>query len=127
MFWSAIKSNIKTCRHIWKIKLGQEDHFTTGYFLGDNHFKKYCKMMSIESSKQPAIDADLEAIQQINFTGNLENNSSIFFLYWRCKRNWFRGFTRNCETIAILFCFNIKWLNITQKWLNTLNVKFSNF
>ena len=37
--------------------------------------------MAMESSKQPAIDADLEAIQQINFTGNLENNSSIFFLY----------------------------------------------
>ena len=37
--------------------------------------------MAMESSKQPAIDADLEATQQINFTGNLENNSSIFFLY----------------------------------------------
>ena len=37
--------------------------------------------MTMESSKQPAIDTDLEAIQQINFTGNLENNSSIFFLY----------------------------------------------
>ena len=37
--------------------------------------------MAMESSKQTAIDADLEAIQQINFTGNLENNSSIFFLY----------------------------------------------
>ena len=37
--------------------------------------------MAMESSKQTAIDDDLEAIQQINFTGNLENNSSIFFLY----------------------------------------------
>ena len=29
-------------------------------------------MIAIDLSKQQALDADLEAIQQINFTGNLE-------------------------------------------------------
>ena len=35
--------------------------------------------MAMESSKQPAIDADLEAIQQINFTRNLEIIRQYFF------------------------------------------------
>ena len=31
-------------------------------------------------SKQQALDADLKAIQQINFIGNLESNAAIFFV-----------------------------------------------
>ena len=37
-------------------------------------------MIGIDLSKQQARDADPEAIQQINFTGNLINNSLIFFI-----------------------------------------------
>ena len=37
--------------------------------------------MSIDLSKQEALDADLKAIQKINFTGNLSrNNNRITFL-----------------------------------------------
>ena len=35
-------------------------------------------MIAIDSSKQPALEADLKAMQQISFTGNLENQSGIF-------------------------------------------------
>ena len=35
-------------------------------------------MIAIDSSKQQALDADLKAIQQISFTGNLEIQSGIF-------------------------------------------------
>ena len=38
-----------------------------------NCFKNYYKMIEIDLSKQQAFDADPEATQQINFTGNLEN------------------------------------------------------
>ena len=41
-------------------------------FLDYNYFKKYYKMIAIDLSKQQALDADLETIRQINFTGNLE-------------------------------------------------------
>ena len=37
-------------------------------------------MIAIDLSKQQALDSDPKGIQQINFTGNLENNSSIFFI-----------------------------------------------
>ena len=33
---------------------------------------KYYKMIAIDLSKQQALDVDPKAIQQINFTGNLE-------------------------------------------------------
>ena len=41
-------------------------------------------MIAIDSSNQKAFDADPKAIQQINFTGNLERdkneNTAIFFI-----------------------------------------------
>ena len=36
-------------------------------------------MREIDLSKQLALDVDPKAIQQVNFTGNLENNLSVFF------------------------------------------------
>ena len=42
-------------------------------------------MIAIDLSKQQALDTDLKAIQQINFTGNLENQSKIFFIIEEAK------------------------------------------
>ena len=42
-------------------------------------------MIAIDLSKQQALDADPEAIQQINFTGNLEEPSTIFFITEEAK------------------------------------------
>ena len=53
---------------------------TVGCLLDYNYFKKYCKMIPIDLSKQQALAADPKAIKQINFTGNLENNTVIFLL-----------------------------------------------
>ena len=36
-------------------------------------------MTTIDQSKQ-VLDSDQKAIQQINFTGNLDNQSAIFFI-----------------------------------------------
>ena len=40
-------------------------------------------MITIDLSKQQALDADPRAIQQINFTKNLDGaeNTTIFFIY----------------------------------------------
>ena len=51
--------------------------------------KKYYKMIAIDSSKQRALDADPKAMQQINFTENLENNLSIFFIIEEMKKTIF--------------------------------------
>ena len=62
-------------------------------------------MIAIDLSKQQALDANPKAIQQINFTTNLDRDGSttIFFQYWRRKRNNFRFFIRNHEsTINII-------------------------
>ena len=37
-------------------------------------------MIAIDSSKKQALDADPKAIQQINFTGNLKQQATIFFV-----------------------------------------------
>ena len=50
-------------------------------------------MITINSSKQQALDAEFRAIQQINFTANLDRlgNIAIFeifaiFHYWKSKK-----------------------------------------
>ena len=44
-------------------------------------------MISIDLSKQQVIDADLRAIQQINFTANLDRagNTTLFFITEEAK------------------------------------------
>ena len=37
-------------------------------------------MTAIDLSKQQALGANPKTIQQINFTGNLENKAAIFFI-----------------------------------------------
>ena len=68
---------------------GQGDDYTTGWLLDYNYFKNYYKMIAIDLSKQQAIDADREVIQQNNFTGNLERegntNSTMLFIIEEAK------------------------------------------
>ena len=51
-------------------------------FLDDNCFKKHYRLIAIDLSKQEALDADPQGMQQIIFTGNLEQdgNRTIFFI-----------------------------------------------
>ena len=48
--------------------------------LDHNYFKEHNKVIAIDLSKQQELDSDPKAIKQINFTGNLENQSTIDFL-----------------------------------------------
>ena len=67
-----VTSTVRTCDNIRKITTDQGDDYTTGCLLDYNYFNNYYKMIAIDLSKQQALDADPKAIQQINFTGNLE-------------------------------------------------------
>ena len=42
-------------------------------------------MIAIDISKQQELDSGLKAIQQINFTGNIENQSKIVFIIEKAK------------------------------------------
>ena len=72
-FDQPVKNDIRTYDNIRKISTGQEDDCRTGCLLGYNYFKEHYKMIAIDLSKQQELDSDPKAIQQINFTGNLEN------------------------------------------------------
>ena len=107
-FNQPVKNNLITYDNIRKIVTVLGDYYRTGCLLDYNNFHNYYKMIVIDLSKQQALDDNPKAIQQTNFTANLNRagNNNIFH-YWKSKRNKFRFFTRNCESIVILFCFII--------------------
>ena len=86
-FDQPINSDLKTYENIRKIATGQGDDYTTGCLLDYTYFKKYYKMIAIDLSKQQALDADPRAIQQINFTANLDRdgNTTMFFIIDEAK------------------------------------------
>ena len=66
-----------------EIATGQVDHNRTGYLPGYPYFKKYNKIISIDLNKQQVLDADLKAIQQINFTENLDRAGNTLLKKWK--------------------------------------------
>ena len=81
------KKNKITYENIRKITNGQEDDYTTGCLLDYTYFRDIYKMIAIDLSKQQALDIDPKAIQQINFTANLDRavNTIIFFILEEVK------------------------------------------
>ena len=88
--------------NIRKIASGQRDDNKTGCLLGYPYFKENYKMIAIDLSKQQTLDFDPRAIQQINFTANLDRlgNTSIFFITEEAKETFLRLFTRNFKSIV---------------------------
>ena len=72
IFDLPVKNDLRTYDIIRKIATGQGDDYTTGYLLDYPCLKEHYTMIAIDLSKQQALDADSKAIQQINFTGNLD-------------------------------------------------------
>ena len=87
LFNQPINNDFKTYENIWKIATGQRDYYTTGCLLDYPYFKENYKMIAIDLSKQQALDADPRAIQQINFTANLDRagNTTMFFIIEEAK------------------------------------------
>ena len=81
-FDQPIKNNKVTYENIRKIATGQGDDYTSGCLLDYQYIKDYYKMIPIDLSKQQALDADPRAIQQINFTENLDRarNTKVCFI-----------------------------------------------
>ena len=51
----------------------------------DNYFKDHYKLIAIDLSKQQKLDTDPKATQHINFTKNIEKDTSIFFIIEEVK------------------------------------------
>ena len=86
-FDQPIRNNKVTYENIRKIATGQGDDYTTGYLLDYSYFMDAYKMVAVDSSKQQALDADPKAIQQINFTANLDRagNTRVYFILEEAK------------------------------------------
>ena len=101
-FDQPVKSNSRACDSVPKIAIDQRDDYTTFYQLDCNYFKIYSQMITINLTKQQALDADPKAIQQIKFRGKLKNNAR-YFSSLKKRKNSFRFFIRNCKSILTLF------------------------
>ena len=86
-FDQPIKNNKVTYENIRKIATGQGDDYTTGCLLDYSYFMDTCKMIAVDLSKQQVLDAAPRAIQQINFTANLDRdgNTRIYFILEEAK------------------------------------------
>ena len=86
-FDQPIKNNKVTYENIRKIATGQGDYYTTGCLLDYPYFTDTYKMIAVDLSKQQALDADPRAIQQINFTANLDRagNTRVYFILEEAK------------------------------------------
>ena len=87
VFDQPIKNNKVTYENIRKIATGQGDDYTTGCLLDYPYFLDTYKMIAVDLSKQQALDADPRAIQQINFTENLDRagNTRVYFILKEAK------------------------------------------
>ena len=66
---------------------GQRKFYITGRLLGYPLFKENDKMIAIDLIKQQALDDDPRAIQQINFTANLDRaENTTFFVIEDAKK-----------------------------------------
>ena len=95
-FDQPIKNDLKTYDNIRKIATGQDDDYTTGCLLDYPFSKNYYKLIALDLSKQEKLVSDPKAIQQINFTENLDRaeGTTMSFII-ESERNSFRFFKRN--------------------------------
>ena len=86
VFDQSINSMAKAYENIRKTTIGQGDDYTNGCLLDYSYFKNHYKI-GIDLSKQQGLDADPRAIQQINFTTNLDRagNTAMFFIIEEAK------------------------------------------
>ena len=116
-FDQPVKGDMRTYDRIRKIATDQEDDYTTCCLLDYNYFNNYYEMIAIDLSKQQEFDADPKAIQQLNFTGNLDQveDATNFFIIEEAKETVFH-FSQG--TVKVLFCtftlFYIRWLSIDE-------------
>ena len=86
-FDQPIKNKKITYDNIRKIATVYGDGYTTGCLLDYPYFIKTYKMITVDLSQQKALDFDPKAIQQINFTANLDRagNTRVYFILEEAK------------------------------------------
>ena len=120
-FDQPVKNNVKTYDNIRKVLSGQGDDWTTGCLQDCVYFNNCHKMIAIDLSEQQALNAHPKRMQQINFTGNLDQaeNTTMFF-FGETKEtslDFWQGTVKSIVNVFYnLFCIKIKSLNI-KLWM----------
>ena len=81
-FDQPLKNDRITYGNVKKLATSQGDDCTIGCLLHHLYFKRYHKMTAVDLRKQQTLDINPKAIQQIIFTGNLDQdrNTTMFFI-----------------------------------------------
>ena len=82
---NEVESDIEKYRELKKVMTGKGEDYTTGSLLDYNYFKKHYKLVAVNSSKQKELDADLRAIQQVEFKYMIGTNSTIYWVLEKSK------------------------------------------
>ena len=107
VFDQPIKNDLKAYDNIGKITTVHGDDYIIGCFLVYYYFEKRDKLIANNKnlSKQQKLDADPKAIQQVNFTRNLnrEEDATMFLIIDEAKET----VLDSSKETAKLFRFNI--------------------
>ena len=76
------------------IDISRNNELTTGNLLDYDYFKKYYKLIAIDLSKQQVLQENEDLIQQIDFTGKLEEAANVFIIIEK-KENTILEFSQN--------------------------------
>ena len=94
-----INDLIKQCDEIRKTATGQGDDYTTESLLDYQYFKDHYNLIAIDLSKQKELDADLRAIQQIEFYGILKSNSLLYTVSEKSKETMLQFSKRTAKVL----------------------------
>ena len=82
----SINDLIKQYEEVRKISTGQSDDYSTVCLLDYVYFKDDFRLITADLSKQKALDADPKAIQQIIFTGQVDDEAlTVFYILEQSK------------------------------------------
>ena len=98
-----VKDNLITYDSIRKITAGQEVDYKPSCLLYYPRLKNYYEMIAMDLSKQQRLDADPKAIQQIDFTVNLEQygNTTMLFIIEEMKETFYKELLKYYEFILL--------------------------
>ena len=80
------------------IDISRNNDYTTGNLLDYDYFKKDYKLIAIDFSKQQVLQENEDLIQQINFTGKLEEAANVFIIIEK-KENTILEFSQNLANV----------------------------
>ena len=94
-----INNLIKQYEKVRKISTGQGDDYKTGCLLDYAYFKHDFKLIAADLSKQKALDADPKAIQQIIFTGQVDDEALIVFYIFEKSKETILQFSKRMTKV----------------------------